>query len=172
MVRLCQDPRKPASVKAGKSETKKHLDEREEVEKEMAGQTDLIGEIPSQLDELGKDYYAFLIEQLTEASFLSNLDIPLLTQTADALSKIEQADAIINDVGLIFTTFDKMGNEIPKEHPAVGIKQKYLNQFRALATQLGLSPSARASLSEMKIQAKKDEEDPVAKILREMQEDK
>lgn len=159
-------PRKPAAVKSGKSETKEHLKERQKVEEKMAGNNDLVNQIPDQLDKLGKKYYKFLIEQLSEADFLSNLDVPLLTQTSDCLSKMEQADAAIEKNGIIYYTVDKFGNDIPKEHPAVGIKQKYLTQFRALSTQLGLSPSARASLSEMKVQAKKDDEDPVLKLLK------
>lgn len=161
-------PRKPAAVKAGKSETQAHLNERKEIEEELKGNADKIYNIPEQLDDLGKEYYKFLIDELEASGFLSNLDIPILTQTADSLSKMQQADEIIKTEGIIYKTWDKMDNEIPKEHPAVGIKQKYLNQFRALSTQLGLSPSARASLSEMKIQAKTDDEDPVLKILREM----
>lgn len=162
-------PRRPAETKSGKSETKAHLDERADVEKTMAGSNDRIENVPDQLDDLGKEYYKELIEDLSEASFLSNLDIPLLTQTADCLSKMQQADEILKEENIIYDTFDKFGNKIPKEHPAVGIKQKYLNQFRALSTQLGLSPSARASLSEMKVQAKKDDEDPVAQILKQLQ---
>lgn len=161
-------PRKPAAVKAGKSETKEHLKQREAIEDEMKGNTEKIYNVPIQLDELGQEYYKFLIDELEASNILSNLDIPLLTQTSDALSKMEQADDIINEKGMIYITYDKFDNEIPKEHPAVGIKQKYLNQFRALSTQLGLSPSARASMSEMKIQAKKEDEDPVLQILKEM----
>lgn len=161
-------PRKPAAVKAGKSETKAHLEERKEIEKEIKGNSDKIYNIPEQLDDLGKEYYMFLIEELEASNILSNLDIPVLTQTADSLSKMEQADDIIKREGIIYSTYDRFDNEIPKEHPAVGIKQKYLNQFRALSTQLGLSPSARASLSEMKIQAKKEDEDPVLKILKDI----
>lgn len=160
-------PRKPAEVKAGKSETKEHLDERAKVEEQMAGNNDRIKDVPAILDSLGKEYYKILIEDLSEAAFLSNLDIPLLTQTADCLSKMQQADEIIDEDGLMYITYDKMGNKIPKEHPMVGTKQKYLNQYRALCTQLGLSPSARASLSEMKVQAAKNEEDPVLQILKE-----
>ena len=167
MVNLWDVPRKPAEVKAGKSETKEHLDERAKVEEEMAGNNDRIKDVPEILDTLGKEYYKVLIEDLSEAAFLSNLDIPLLTQTADCLSKMQQADEIIDEAGLMYVTYDKMGNKIPKEHPMVGTKQKYLNQYRALCTQLGLSPSARASLSEMKVQAAKNEEDPVMKLLKE-----
>lgn len=160
-------PRKPAQVKAGKSETKEHLNERSKVEEQMAGNNDRIKYVPETLDSLGKEYYKILIGDLSEAAFLSNLDIPLLTQTADCLSKMQQADEIIDEDGLMYVTYDKMGNKIPKEHPMVGTKQKYLNQYRALCTQLGLSPSARASLSEMKVQAAKNEEDPVLQILKE-----
>jgi P27 family predicted phage terminase small subunit len=160
-------PRKPAQVKAGKSETKEHLNERSKVEKQMAGNNDRIKNVPETLDSLGKEYYKILIGDLSEAAFLSNLDIPLLTQTADCLSKMQQADKIIDEDGIMYITYDKMGNKIPKEHPMVGTKQKYLNQYRALCTQLGLSPSARASLSEMKVQAAKNEEDPVLQILKE-----
>lgn len=161
-------PRKPAAVKAGKSETKAHLEKRQEIEEEIKGNADKIYNIPEQLDDLGKEYYMFLIEELEASNILSNLDIPVLTQTADSLSKMEQADDVIKREGIIYSTYDRFDNEIPKEHPAVGIKQKYLNQFRALSTQLGLSPSARASLSEMKIQAKKEEEDPVLQILKDI----
>lgn len=160
-------PRKPAQVKAGKSETKEHLNERSKVEEQMAGNNDRIKDVPETLDSLGKEYYKILIGDLSEAAFLSNLDIPLLTQTADCLSKMQQADEIIDEDGIMYVTYDKMGNKIPKEHPMVGTKQKYLNQYRALCTQLGLSPSARASLSEMKVQAAKNEEDPVLQILKE-----
>lgn len=160
-------PRRPAQVKAGKSETKEHLDERSKVEEQMAGNNDRIKNVPETLDSLGKEYYKILIGDLSEAAFLSNLDIPLLTQTADCLSKMQQADEIIDEDGIMYVTYDKIGNKIPKEHPMVGTKQKYLNQYRALCTQLGLSPSARASLSEMKVQAAKKEEDPVLQILKE-----
>ena len=159
-------PRKPASLKAGKSETKAHLDERNQIEVEMKGKDGKVDQVPDQLDDIGKTYYTFLVEELKVSGILSNLDIPTLTQTADCLSKMQQADEYIKREGIIYETFDKVGNTIPKEHPAVSIKLKYLSQFRALSTQLGLSPSSRASLSEMKIKAKEDDEDPVLQILK------
>lgn len=158
-------PRKPASLKKGKSETKEHLEARAEVEQKLKGSSDLIYNIPEQLDELAIEYYKFLIEELEDSNILSNLDIPILTQTADCLSKMEQADSIIKSEGIIFYKPDNAGNNEPREHPAVGIKQKYLNQFRALSTQLGLSPSSRAALAEKNMEKEAEKEDPVAKIL-------
>ena len=158
-------PSVPASLKKGKSETKAHLQERHEKEMQLKGEHDLIYNIPKQLDEIAIEYYKFLIDELESSEILSNLDIPLLTQTADCLSKMEQADDVINKEGMFYEKYDAQGNSEPKEHPAVGTKQKYLNQFRALSTQLGLSPSSRASLAEAAMLKSKEEKDPVLQIL-------
>ena len=164
-------PRVPASLKKGKSETKAHLEERHEKEMQLKGESNLIYNIPKQLDEIAIEYYKFLIDELESSEILSNLDLPLLTQTADCLSKMEQADEVIKKEGMFYEKFDAQGNSEPKEHPAVGTKQKYLNQFRALSTQLGLSPSSRASLAEAAIQKSKEQKDPVLQILSNYQKD-
>lgn len=159
-------PRKPASMKAGNSETKEQLEERAEIEEQMAGNDDLVWIIPDDIDDYAKEYYQFLINEFSESNFLSNLDVPLLSQTADCLSKMKQADQILAQEGIKYDSYDKMGNVIPKEHPMVKTKLAYLTQYRALCQQLGLSPSARASLSQMKVEAKEEEEDPLLAALR------
>ncbi|HLO11604.1 MAG TPA: phage terminase small subunit P27 family [Pseudoneobacillus sp.] len=158
--------RKPADLKAGKSETKEQLRIRSEIEKQLLGGTDKIGIVPEHLNELAKIYYQFLVNELEISGLLSNLDIPLLEQTADTLSKIRECDAALNRQGLVITGIDRYGNDFTKENPYVRIKMGYLNQFRNLANQLGLSPSARASLASKKIEAKEEEEDPLLKVLR------
>lgn len=159
-------PRKPASLKKGNSESKEQLAEREKAEKELIGNSNKIKSVPEHLDALGKQYYIFLTEELEISDILSNLDIPLLEQTSDCLSKIRQADYIINHEGLIITESDRYGNEKLKEHPAVSIKQKYLNQFRALSTQLGLSPASRATLAGMKVEEENNSNDILLQILK------
>lgn len=159
-------PRKPASLKQGKSETKAQLQLRAEQEEKLKGNTDLFKDVPEHLDELAKEYYQFMVTELEISDILSNLDIPLLEQTADCLSKMRQADAIINEQGIIIEQVDRAGNEIIKEHPAVGTKQKYLNQFRALSNQLGLSPASRASLAGMKMDKQEEDEDPLLQLLK------
>lgn len=159
-------PRTPAKYKKGKSETKEHLEARSKIEEEMSGNTDKLYDVPEVLDDLGKDYYLFILHELEESGILSNLDIPIVQQTADCLSKMDQCDEILNEhKSLLYITYDNRGNEVLKEHPMVGTKQKYLNQFRALCTQLGLSPSSRASLSEAKMQKEKNSEDPLLALL-------
>ena len=159
-------PRKPASLKKGNSESKEGLLIRAEAERRLMGNTNLIDEVPDYLDPLAQAYYVFLVTELEISGIISNLDIPLLEQTADCSSKIRQCDDIINREGIIITQQDRYGNEQIKEHPAVATKQKYLNQFRALSTQLGLSPASRAQLAGLKIEMKEVEEDPILKILR------
>ena len=159
-------PRKPAALKKGNSETKEELRIRAEAEERLMGDTDLIKNTPDYLDPLAQAYYNFLVSELEISEILSNLDIPLLEQTADSLSKMRDCDKIINEEGVIITDIDRYGNEVVKENPAVGTKQKYLNQFRALSTQLGLSPASRAQLAGMQIEQAKVEDDPLLKILK------
>lgn len=159
-------PRKPASLKQGKSETKAELEIRAEAEKRLMGNNNLVKEVPKHLDPLAQAYYSFLVQELEISDIITNLDVPLLEQTSDCLSKMRQADDIINAEGIIIDLTDRYGNVQTKEHPAVGTKLKYLSQFRALSTQLGLSPSSRAQLAGMQMDKKEEEGDLLLKALR------
>ena len=159
-------PRKPASLKAGKSETKEQLAAREKIEKQLLGNTDKVKKVPKHLDELAQFYYEYLVNELEISGLLSNLDIPVLEQTADSLSKIRDCDKHLNEEGLVITRIDRYGHENQVENPYVRIKMNYLNQFRSLANQLGLSPSSRAALAGKQMKAKQEAEDPVLQIIR------
>lgn len=159
-------PRKPASLHTGNKYNSAQKAELAETEKRLMGNNDLLKNTPEHLDTLAQVYYRFIITELEVSEILSNLDIPLLEQTADSLSKMKQCDDIINEEGLLIRTVDRYGNDLIKEHPAVGTKQKYLNQFRALSNQLGLSPSSRALLTDLQIEKQTEEDDPLLKILR------
>lgn len=157
--------RKPASLKAGKSETKEQLLVREEIEQQLLGSDDKVNIVPEHLDPLAQVYYEYLVNELEISGLLSNLDIPVLEQTADALSKIRQCDEDLNAKGLVISKTDRYGHENDVENPHVKIKMAYLNQFRSLANQLGLSPSSRAALASKKIEAKEEAEDPLLQII-------
>lgn len=165
MVIRISRARKPALLKQGNSESKEQLKERAKMEEALKGNVDQFKNVPDHLDDLAQQYYRFLVSELEISDILSNLDIPLLEQTADCLSKTRQADEILNSDGIIISVTDKYGNITLKEHPAVNVKQKYLNQFRAMSQQLGLSPASRAQLAGMKIDQKNDEEDPLLQLL-------
>lgn len=158
--------KKPASLKQGKSESKEQLAYRDQIEQQLLGNADKISTIPEHLNDMAQVYYQFLITELEISGILSNLDIPLLEQTADTLSKIRDCDDALNEQGLVIEGIDRYGQTFAKENPYVKIKMAYLNQFRNLSNQLGLSPSSRASLAAKQIEQKEEEEDPVLKILR------
>ncbi|AZU60100.1 phage terminase small subunit P27 family [Neobacillus mesonae] len=159
-------PKKPASLKQGRSETKKQLKIREEQEQRLMGNTDMVKNVPEYLDPLAKAYYKYLITELEISGILTNLDIPVLEQTADALSKIRQCDDILNIEGILIEQIDRYGNAQTKEHPTVKTKMQYMNLFKALSGQLGLSPASRAQLAGMQIQAKEEEQDPLLQLLK------
>lgn len=158
--------RKPASLKKGKSETKEQLQRRQEIEEQLLGGTDKISQVPEHLNELAKVYYQFLVSELEISGLLSNLDIPVLEQTADTLSKIRECDENLNDEGLVITRIDRYGHENTMENPYVKVKMAYLNQFKHLANQLGLSPASRAALAAKKVEEKEEKEDPLLKVLK------
>lgn len=158
-------PRKPSTQKVGDWGNKDLKSKYQEAEDALKGKDDLLNKTPDKLDDLGKQYYAFLVNELKETGVLGNLDIPLITQTADCLSKMDEADQILNEQGIMISIYDRNGNVIPKEHPMVKTKNTYLSQFRALATQLGMSPSARAQLVNLKLTKESEAEDPLLEIL-------
>lgn len=158
-------PRKPASLNLSKKYTKAEKEEMAEMEEQLKGNFDDVKHIPEHLDELGQQYYKFIVEELEVSSLLSNLDIPLIEQTADSLSKMRQADEIINEEGIMLKEYDRNGHEVRKEHPMVNTKDKYQKQFRALSTQLGMSPSSRAELAALKIENNEKEQDPLMNLL-------
>ncbi|HDR4366792.1 TPA: phage terminase small subunit P27 family [Bacillus cereus] len=159
-------PRKPASLKQGRSESSKDLKARQEQEKRLMGNDDKLHIVPDYLDSLAQAYYKYLVTELEISGVLTNLDIPLLEQTADAMSKIRQCDDIINAEGLRIKQKDKYGKDVVKEHPTVKTKMAYLGQFKSLSTQLGMSPSSRAQLAGMQVQAKEEEADPLLQLLK------
>lgn len=157
--------RKPASLKKGKSESKEHLDKRAKLEEQMSGSDDLLYEIPEQLNELGGFYYKFIINELSYTGILGNLDIPIITQTADMLARVEELTEIINETGLLVVATDRNGSQYTKPNPAVKMRQDFLKQLSAFYTQLGMTPSARATLAEIKMGEKEEAQDPLMQAL-------
>lgn len=159
-------PKKPAALKQGKSETKAQLKIREDAEMRLMGNADKLKTVPDYLDTLAQVYYEFLVNELEISGLLTNLDVKLVEQCADAMSKLRQCDDIINREGIIISTFDGRGNEVLKEHPAVKSKMSYLNAFKTLSSQLGMSPASRAQLAGMQVQKQEEDQDPLLQLLK------
>lgn len=160
-------PRKPASLQTGNSTSKAEKERLAQAEQSLKGNDDMIYDIPEHLDELAIEYYKYLIKQLEETELLSNLDKPLVEQVADSLSKMRQCDEIINRDGILITEVNRAGHENQKEHPIISTKMKYLDRFRTLSTQLGMSPSSRAALAALNIEKLEEDSDQLLNILNE-----
>ena len=158
-------PAMASSVRKGKDMNKSELKVREEAEKRLMGDIDLVKTPPSNLDELAQAYYSYMVENLETSNLLSNLDIPLLSETAFTLARLEETKATLLEVGTLAYEVDKQGNEKVKKHPIVDVYNTLLNQFKTLGGQLCMSPSARTQMASLQLQAKEDEEDPVLKAL-------
>ena len=160
--------RKPASTKKGKSETKAQLKRREEMEQKLMGNTDDIQNIPADLKtDAEKMYYGWLIKEIEISGIITNLDIPLLKQTATVLWMIDEATESIRENGQLLESYDRFGNLVWKPNPSVKILQDCQTKYNNFCNQLGLSPASRASLAGKKAEQQAEAEDELLKILRE-----
>lgn len=162
--------RKPASLKKGKSESKESLKRREELEKQLMGNNDSIKNIPTHLNKEEKIYYSWLIKEIEISGIITNLDIPLLEQTATCLWMIRVATDHIRDNGQLIYKIDRFGNMEEKENPSIKILQNCQTKYANFCNQLGLSPAARASLAGKQAEARTEAEDPLLKALKELNE--
>ncbi|RXY98559.1 phage terminase small subunit P27 family [Fictibacillus sp. S7] len=156
-------PRKPASLKQGRSENKAELKIRNEAERKLMGSTDKVKDPPENLDSLAKAYYKFLVREMEASGLLCDLDIMLLAITAKCLSQLYECNEILNRDGILI--FDHKGN--PKEHPTVRTQDKLRKAYKSCCSQLGLSTLSNAQLGELNAKAKEEAEDPLLMLLKE-----
>ena len=71
----------------------------------------------------------------------------------------ELQDNILENGHLVQKT-DRAGNVFWIENPAENLYIKYQGLFMKIATQFGLSPSARSQLAEMNMTKQEDEDNP------------
>ena len=158
--------KKPVTLLKNKAVNSTTRNELKAIEDKLKGNADDLVDVPYYLDDLAKQYYIFLLNELEIGDLLCNLDKPILEQTADCLSKIRKADDIINKEGIQISQFDRYGNEKSVENPMIKTKMTYLQRYQTLSNELGLSPSARASLASLKLEQKQEQADPLLQVLR------
>lgn len=161
-------PKKPVSLRVRHELTKEEKETMSEKENELSGGNDLVKDIPTELEDnyMAIQYYKFLTRELEVSNLLSNLDIPILVSICLCLTRMKEADEMIDKVGLVYAVADKDGNINYKKNPAVDVYNAFLTQFKTLGVQLGLSPSSRASLAELNVSKKEESEDELLKVLR------
>ena len=136
--------------------TKAELQARKEVEDKLKSSDDLIGEVPFWLNEEAKKIYQWLIGQFKQIGILTNLDKETVAICSDAISKMRDAQRIIDEQGLMVDG---------KANPMINVYEKYEKIYARMITELGLSPTARSRMALTQVKAKEQEEDPILKII-------
>lgn len=146
-------PAKSAKTLTENSQTKEEIRIRIENEEKLRGGTDLIIP-PEQLTENQKYIFNFIVSELKASEILGNLDLFLLVQTVIAIDRVQEIEFKINkNPKLIYV----------KE--VMSVKDKYMKDFFRGCNELSLSPQSRAKLSNINMQTKANEEDPLLKLL-------
>lgn len=158
-------PRKPAGSKSGHGESETERKEQQEREAFYGGGFEDIDSPSETLNERGKKYYLYILGKMRASNVLTDLDKPILTQTAECLSMMDEATEDIHKRGVTYETIDNKGMSVVKENPSVGVHNKYLTQFNKLGSQLGMSPSSRAQITSVNIDEAMEKADPIKQIL-------
>lgn len=162
---------KPSSLRTDRKISKAELKRREELEKQLMGNADNVHSVPDYLNDYEKIYYSWLTHEVEISGLITNIDKPLLEQTANCLWIMRQCDDHINKNGILVEKTDRYGNCEEKENPSIKIKLNYMTKYAALCNQLGLSPAARATLAGKAAQIAQEEADPLVQALKALKED-
>ena len=127
--------------------SKAEKEARKEAEEKLKTNDNLVNRVPTWLNDEAKKIYKFLIEQFKETGILCNLDKETVAICADAMYRMREAQAMIDEQGLIVDG---------KENPCIRIYEKYEKIYAKMISELGLSPSARSKMALTQSQTKKE----------------
>lgn len=134
--------------------TKEEIRVRKENEQKLRGGADKI-KPPSYLNSKQKKIFKYIVEELRNSEILSNLDIYILVTCSLAIDRLQEIEKIIN------SDIEKLGDK-----SLMSAKDKYTKDLFRCCNELSLSPQSRAKLGNINVQASKDSEDPLLKVLR------
>lgn len=156
---------KPINLTTG-HRTKEEIQQRQEAEERLKGNSNKIHIVPKWLCKDGKKEYKRLVAELENTNILTNVDIGVVAICADAYVKMNQANEIIKKEGMLIEYTNKAGATNISKHPALEVYAKYNDIYKKYLVEIGLSPSSRAKLSLINIENNNEKEDPLLKILR------
>lgn len=126
--------------------TKKEIEQRLEAEKKLKPKADNI-KPPAWLDSIAKKEFKRIAQELMELDLLTNVDINSLAAYCDAYSDYIKCTKIIQEEGLMVEYTNKAAETNKVPHPLLTKKKQLHEQMKSLATEFGLTPSARAKLA-------------------------
>lgn len=140
-----------------KNLTKEEKEKRLKGEKKLKGNADEI-KPPSDLTKEQKKIFKYIVKELKESEILGNLDIYILKKCAIAINRIDEIETKINENRK--SLVDNNSSNLRRW------KETYDKDFYRCCNELCLSPQSRAKLSNINVQAQKQQEDLVLKALR------
>lgn len=120
---------------------KREIMARREAEQAIKPPADAI-KPPSWLDKAARKEWRRIVKTLEGLDVLTNADVDILAQYCDALARYAEASRIVQQQGPVIET-----ERGPQQNPAVLVVNKYAAIIQKCAIQLGLTPSARASMA-------------------------
>lgn len=146
-------PCKSAKVLTECSQTKDEINERIENEEKLKGKADDI--TPStELNEKQLFLFEYIKNELKESGILGNLDKFILTKCAIAIDRLQYIEEKINKKpALLFNRDIKSA------------KENYDKDFYRCCNELSLSPQSRAKISNINLQSKEKQLDPLLAAL-------
>ncbi|ATW59535.1 terminase small subunit [Lactobacillus phage Lenus] len=144
--------RKPAALTKGHNQSQSELRARIADEERLKGEDDEVNVAPDFIKgwETAEKYYHYIYHLLADVDILSNVDRMGVGALAECLAMMEQSNKAMKNDELMVEQRTKFGVKMV-ENPAINTHIKFLDRFRTLAVQYGLSPSSRAQLSAMTI---------------------
>lgn len=136
----------------------KHLTEDEkrkrmEAEEKLRGQSDNVSP-PDYLNDNQKEIFNHIVDELKASEILGNLDIYILTNLATAIDRLQEIETSINEDS----------NRL-LDKSLMSAKKNYTQDLITGIRELSLSPSSRAKIGNINLQAKEKENDPLLEAL-------
>lgn len=132
-----------------RSNSEKQL--RKNSEESLKGNDDNIKPLPH-LNSKEKKFFNFIVNELKASGILSNLDIFTLSYCAISINGINECDIALS--------------KNPFHKDIMAAKTMHTKDFQRYSSELGLSPSSRAKIAGLNMQAKQDSNDPLLVALK------
>lgn len=147
-------PTKSAKTLTEFSQTKEEINARIKAEEKLKGNADKISP-PDHLSLSQRKIFKYIVDELEASGILGNLDIYILATCSIAIDRLQAIEQTINENFEMI--FDKT---------LLSAKDKYTKDLFRCTNELSLSPQSRAKIGNINVTKKKEQGDPLLKVLR------
>jgi len=126
--------------------SKKQLQERLEKEKSIQPNTNNI-KAPPWLSPFAKREFKKMVKELLEVDLITNVDVNAMAMYCDAYGNYVECTKVIQEEGLMVEYTNKAAETNKVPHPLLTKQKALFEQMKALSTEFGLTPAARAKIA-------------------------